>query len=65
MNLANFYLKFDALTNKPEAHPDIDVKIMTLDGEFPIGAIELQEYPKGTWTLFIQSNEPVHREPWE
>ena len=65
MDLKNFWLSLDALTNKPEAHPDIEVKLMTLEGEFPVGHIELQKDDNGNTILSIQSDEPVYREPWD
>ncbi len=64
MNLAEFWLKVDALTNKPDAHPTIEVKLMTLEGTFPIGSVELQQEGDNV-VMYIQSDEPVHREPWE
>ena len=64
MNLAEFWLKFTALTKEPGAQPGIEVKLMTLERTFPIGTIELQDEGDKI-VMYIQSDEPVHRETWE
>ena len=64
MRLAKFWQEIAAQTNNPDAHPDIEVKLMTLDDTFPIGAVEVQQ-EGDKFVMYIQSDEPVHRESWE
>ena len=44
---------------------DMNVIICTLEGEYPVGVIEITEDSDGNKQVQINSSEPVYREPWE
>ena len=56
-SLADFWLKVNALTNKPEAHPDIGVIICTLDEVWGVGVVELTQDEDGNWQLQINTDQ--------
>ena len=57
MELYNFWLTLDALCNKAEAHPDIKVRLCTLEGEYDVGVIELLTDSEGNSYIQLNSDE--------
>jgi hypothetical protein len=59
MKLSDFYLKLAALCDQPDAHPDINVIICTLNEEHLVGCVEFTKDIDGNIQIQINSNESV------
>ena len=63
MKLKDFWLEIDRLTNKPESHPEIEVRIITMDADLGVDTVELLKDEHGSSYLAIQSDESEDENP--